>query len=135
MNTLNSKAVFLLYSPFILSNFILCFGNWGGDPEIHIIFAKNFLSGNTLALPPQLPHDSTFKIHLVNQTTHHQTNNFNAYHITRTINNKNGIKPLSFSIRSNKLNCSPNVRMCDAFTSSRPSEEDQYVVFASCVAE
>ena len=37
-----------------LINFLLFFCNWGGDPEIHIIFAKNFLNLNFLEFNPGL---------------------------------------------------------------------------------
>ena len=33
-------------------NLVSFSGNWGGDPEIHIIFAKNFLQGNFLEFNP-----------------------------------------------------------------------------------
>jgi hypothetical protein len=44
------KAVFIYIALASLGvlNFIMYFSNWGGDPEIHIIFAKNFLEGYPL---------------------------------------------------------------------------------------
>ena len=42
----------ILLIPLGFYNFIAYSGNWGGDPEIHIIFARNFLAGSILEFNP-----------------------------------------------------------------------------------
>lgn len=44
---INKIGIFILIA-FGLFNFLIFSGNWGGDPEIHIVFARNFLSGGFL---------------------------------------------------------------------------------------
>ena len=42
----------ILLIPLGFYNFIAYSGNWGGDPEIHIVFARNFLAGSFLEFNP-----------------------------------------------------------------------------------
>ena len=56
----------ILLMPLGVYNFIGYSGNWGGDPEIHIIFARNFLTGNFLEFNPgEITSGETSPIYMV----------------------------------------------------------------------
>jgi hypothetical protein len=44
----SSKTAIFALAPLVAFNLYVFSGNWGGDPEIHIIFARNFLNGGFL---------------------------------------------------------------------------------------
>ena len=58
--------MFILVALLGAFNFIVYSGNWGGDPEIHIIFARNFLNGNFFEFNPgEITSGETSPIYMV----------------------------------------------------------------------